>query len=254
MLASLIAALVALAAAAPAQTAQPAATASADTAPKLDPATKQAALKLASILYSEESQVSLAERVVDTQLAPTFRADENFKVLEREYPGFTDDVLRQLKPALVRFTRSSLPEYHDRVATLLGSVLSKEDIEDLSAFYVTPTGKKLLAGMAENGTLETVLAETTKDPEKPTSLAALAKDHDAAVAKVAKSMDASDQAALREFSNKPYYFQLALLGPAMRKLEQDFANEPAPEFEKQIGTIMETTAARFKAAKEAGAK
>ena len=252
MLAPLIAVLVALAGAAAPQQASPAA--SAGSAAKVDPATKQAALKLASVFYSEASQVSMAERVVDTQIGPTFRGDENFQALEREYPGFTEAVLKQLKPALVRFTKSSLPEYHDRVASLLGSALSMHDIEDLTAFYLTPTGRKLLAQMAENVTLEAVLAEAAKDPDKPTTLSALAKDHQAAVAKVAKSMDATDQAALRDFASKPYFFQLALLAPAMRKIEQDFTNEPAPELEKEIGTIIESTAAKFRAAKEVGAK
>jgi hypothetical protein len=38
------------------------------------------------------------------------------------------------------------------------------------------------------------------------------------------------------------------MGPAMRKLEQDFMNEPAPEFEAEIEAIVKATFARFEAA------
>jgi len=44
--------------------------------------------------------------------------------------------------------------------------------------------------------------------------------------------------------------RVAALGPAIRKREQEFANEPAPEFEAEIDAIMTATLIKFKAAKK----
>ena len=78
----------------------------------------------------------------------------------------------------------------------------------------------------------------------------MAADHKASAEATKKLVDESDHAALREFAGKPYFTRVALMGPAMRKLEQDFSNEPAPEFEAEIEAIMTATVAKFEAAKK----
>ena len=215
-----------------------------------DPAAKAAALKLAAVLFSEASQVAVAEKLVDSEIGPAFRSNEDFKTLEAEYPGFTDAVIMEMKPALVRFTRQALPGYHDRVANLIASRLEAAEITDLTQFYLTPTGQKLLKGMQQNVTTGTMLAEAMNDPDKPTSYSAVAADHKAASAATTKLIDDSDRAQLIEFVKKPYFAKVAALGPAMRKLEQDFTNEPAPELEAEIEAIMKATVARFEAERE----
>jgi hypothetical protein len=53
-----------------------------------------------------------------------------------------------------------------------------------------------------------------------------------------------------EFGRKPYFTKVAALGPAMRKVEQDFSNEPAPEFDAEVEAIVNATFARFEAKKK----
>jgi hypothetical protein len=215
-----------------------------------DPAGKTAALRLASLLYSEESQMRMAAQIADKELAPAFRANDDLKELDSKYPGFTEEVIRQLKPAFLRFTKGQLPSYQERMARLVADRLNAEEIEDLTKFYLTPTGKKLLNGMQQNATAGTTIKESLTDPEKPTSYAAVVADHAAAQDATRKLVDESDKAALVEFAGKPYFTSVAALGPALRKLEQDFANEPAPEFEAEIEAIMTATLTKFEAARK----
>ena len=216
----------------------------------VDLAAKAAARRLAGILYSEQSQVATAERIADGDLSTAFRTNPDLQVLDKEYPGFTDAVLKELKPALVRFTVKELPAYHDRVAGLIASRLNAAEIEDLTAFYRTPTGQKVLKGMQQHATVGATLGEIVADPDKPTSFAAVAADHKASADATKKLIDESDHPTLREFAKKPYCTRVAMLGPAMRKLEQDFSNEPAPEFEAEIEAIMTATFAKFEAGKK----
>jgi hypothetical protein len=213
----------------------------------VDQTPKQAALRLAAILYAEESQVAIAERMADTEIASVFRRDPNFQEIEAEFPGFTDAVLKEMKPALVRFTRQSIPSYHDRIATLIASRLTVAEIVDLTKFYQTPTGQKLVKGMQANVTTQAMIGEIVKDPDAPTSYSAIAEDHKAATDATKKLIDSSDTPALMEFAKKPYFTKVAALGPAMRKLEQDFSNEPAPEFDAEVEAIVNATFARFEA-------
>jgi len=215
-----------------------------------DPAAKAAALRLASLLYSEDSQMRMAGQIADNELAPAFRANDDLKKLDSQYPGFTEEVIKQLKPAFLRFTKDQLPSYQGRIALLIAGRLNAEEIEDLTKFYLTPTGQKLLNGMQQNATAGTTIKESLTDPDKPTSYAAVVADHKAAQGATRKLVDESDKAALVDFARKPYFTRVAALGPAMRKLEQDFANEPAPEFEAEIEAIMTATLAKFEAAKK----
>ena len=220
---------------------------------KVDSAASEAALKLAQLLYSEESQIAMVERMVDTDMALSFKSDEDFKELEAEYPGFTDAVLAELKPALVRFTKRELPSYHRRVADLFASRLSASEIADVTQFYMTPVGRKVLQGMQDNVSIKSMLDEVATDPDRPTSYSAITADHAAAVEATKKVVDKGDEAAFLELVRKPYFTRLAALGPAMRKLEQDLTNEPAPEFEAEVQAIVKATLARFTAATEAQA-
>ena len=215
-----------------------------------DPAGRAAALRLASLLYSEDSQMRMAEQIADNELAPAFRANDDLKTLDSKYPGLTEEFIKQLKPAFLRFTKGQLPSYQERIARLISERLNAEEIEDVTKFYLTPTGKKLLNGMQQNATAGTTIKESLTDPDKPTSYAAVVADHKVAQDATRKLVDESDKAALVEFAGKPYFTRVAALGPAMRKLEQDFANEPAPEFEAEIDAIMTATLAKFEAAKK----
>ena len=215
-------------------------------APDPGPA-RDAALRLARIVLPERDQVAAALRMVDSDLAPAFRGNDDFKALEADFPGFTDTVLAELKPALARFTRRELPAYHARVAELFASRLDTAEIDDLAAFYQTPTGQKMIRGMHENLTARATVGEVMTDPDKPTSYSAIAKDHQDAAEVTTKLIDRSDEPALLEFAKKPYFTRLAALGPALRKLEQDFTNEPSPQFEAEVEAIIKATIAKFEA-------
>ena len=210
-----------------------------------DRATAEVALKLARILSPDEAQVAAAVRMIDTSMGPAFRADPDFQALEAEYPGLLDAILAELRPAIERFTRSELPAYHQKVADLLSSRFTRAEIEDITQFYLTPTGQKLVTGMAANADAGAMMSEIIADPDKPTSYSAIAKDHGTAAEATLKQVDKSDEGALLELAAKPYFAKLAALGPAMRKLDQDFSNEPAPAFEAEVGAIIEAVIARF---------
>jgi hypothetical protein len=215
-----------------------------------DQTAKNAALRLAAILYSEESQVAIAERIADTEITSVFRRDPNFQEIEADFPGFTEAVLKEMKPALVRFTKQSIPSYHDRIATLIASRLTAAEIIDLTKFYQTPTGQKLVKGMQANVTTQAMIGEIVKNPDAPTSYSAVSEDHKAATEATKKLIDSSDAPALMEFGRKPYFTKVAALGPAMCKVEQDFSNEPAPEFDAEVEAIVNATFARFEAKKK----
>lgn len=208
-------------------------------------ARKAAADSLARILYPEGQQIAAAERMVDKDMGAAFRSDADFLALEKEFPGLIEAVLNEVKPALARFTRNRLPEYHQRVAALLASHFSTPELEDIAKFYLTPTGQKIVRGMHENATGGAMLGEIMADPDKPTSLSAVASDHKTASQATKKLIDTSDEPALTELTKKPYFLRMATLGPKMRKLDLEFTNEPDPEFEAEVAAIFEAVIARF---------
>lgn len=202
------------------------------------------------ILSPEEHQIAAAERMVDNDMASAFRDDADFQAMEEEYPGLIEAVLKEMKPALLRFTRNGLPDHYKRVAALLATQFSAPELEDIAQFYLSPTGQKIIQGMHQNQSVGAVLAEVMADPDKPTSIAAVVSDQRATAEATKKLIDKGDEQALLELTKKPYFARLASLAPAMRKLDQELANEPAPEFEKEIEALVEATILRFEASKK----
>ena len=207
-------------------------------------------MKLARILFDEGRQVAATERLVDTEMAAAFSADPTFKELEEQYPGFLAALMKDMKPAMARHARTSLPRYHAELSKLLLDYFDAAEIEDLSRFYESPTGQKMLTGMSQNMSAQATITEAATDPDKPTSFSAVEQDHKASAKKVIALLDASDDAAIQEFGKKPYFARVAVLGPAIRKIEQEVSNEPSPQLDAEIEKIMKAIVARYEAGKQ----
>ena len=211
---------------------------------------------LVRTLYPEERQLGMTDRLLDESVGPALKKDPNIAQMETDYPGIVEAMLAEARPLLRAYTTRVLPKYHGRMAALVASRMTSPEILDLTEFYRSPTGRKLVNAVNENIRLDASLAEIISNPDAPTSLEAVTKDHQAAAAKALKSVDSSDVNPLRELGRKPYFEKVRALGPAMRKLDQELMNEPDPEFDKVLEDAFKRALDRHMAAadKKSGAK
>jgi hypothetical protein len=213
---------------------------------KVAPSIKEAAtLALARHLFTEDTQVAAVERLFDTQIADSFRKERQVKALEARYPGFTAALLGELKPAFISHTRASVPKYQARVASLVASHLSEEDIQALSAFYESPSGRKIRMYTVANASTVVEISEPATGPENSPRYELRAKDDSAAATTAVETLDMADRIALLEFQKTPHYRRYVALEPAVRQLDREFAIETEPELSEKISAAFRATIARF---------
>jgi hypothetical protein len=215
-----------------------------------DAATMEAARRLSRLLNSEQQQVDAAVRLVDVSFIPAMAADESIKEFEAEYPGLLKRIGDDIKPVFARHTRQVLPRFVERYAAIYAADFSADELNDLYALYASPAGQRLLASMMTNVTMDSLAKEAVANPDSETSLTAIRADHDKSVKTALSQVSAEDKKVFAMLMTKPYYPRMLLVGPKLRKLEQDMINEPDPELDAEIEAAIEKSITEHIAAAE----
>lgn len=217
-----------------------------------DARTLEAARRLAKLVNPEQAQVDATLRMVDNSFIPAMSADEDVKAMEAEYPGLLRRIADDLKPVFIRHTRRILPAHIERYAEVYAANFSAEELDELYELYASPAGQRLVASMLENVSADSLLQEVVKDPDAPTSLAAVKADHDRARRAALKQVSDADKDAFAALIAKPYLSRMMALGPKLRKLEQELINEPDPALDAEIEQVIEKSITDFIAAADVG--
>lgn len=210
----------------------------------------EAARRLSRLLNSEQQQVDAAVRLVDVSFIPAMAADENIKEFEAEYPGLLKRIGEDIKPVFARHTRRILPQFVERYAAIYAADFSADEINELYALYASPAGQRLLATMMSNLTMDSLAKEAVANPDSETSLSAIRADHDRSVKTALTQVSAEDRKVFALLMTKPYFPRMLLVGPKLRKLEQDIINEPDPELDAEIESAIEKSITEHIAAAE----
>jgi hypothetical protein len=214
----------------------------------IDPKAMESARRLARLINQEQAQVDATLRMVDNSFIPALASSEDVKAMEAEYPGILRRIADDLKPVFVRYTRKVLPDYVERYAALYAADFSADEIDDLYKLYASPTGQRLIASMMNNASVETLLKEAVSDPDSKASLSAVQTDHDRSSAAALKQVTDEDKAAFAGLVAKPYFPKMIMIGPKLRKLEQDMINEPDPALDAEIEATLKKSVSAYIAA------
>jgi hypothetical protein len=214
----------------------------------VDPRAMDSARRLARLVNQEQPQVDATLRMVDTSFIPTLAANEDVKAMESEYPGILKKIAEDLKPIFVTYTRRILPDYIERYAAIYAADFSADEIDDLYKVYASPAGQRLIASMMNNASADSLLKEAVDAPESQSTLAAVKADHRRATAAALKQVSEEDKASFAEMMAKPYFYKMILVGPKLRKLEQDMINEPDASLDAEIERQLDKTIKGFIAA------
>jgi hypothetical protein len=153
--------------------------------------------------------------------------------LEKEKPGLIDAAVRGMRPVLKSVMARVENEYRPRKRALLARYITPSEAEDLTAFYRSPLGMKIVdqasRSMADASMLEGLGEEITsgKDlSEVQVTSAQVASDFDKAVRSTTGAMSEEELTELaRLAAEKPALLKLATIRSEMLALQTQIANE-----------------------------
>ncbi len=131
---------------------QPPATAGAEAAP-LDPA--------------YEALIGAMEAGVDQQaaydgllasVAREYAKVPEFAQIEAAKPGFIDAVIAAIRPTMIAYSERVRADYRPRMQAVLASHLTPAEARDVAEVYLSPPGRKMMAGVSRNVSADSVVS------------------------------------------------------------------------------------------------
>lgn len=210
-----------------------------------DQATLNAGIRLATVLNPEDLMVAAEKRGFEEELIPALRKHEDYVALEAKYPGIIDEVAMRMRPLLEEYGRASMPQRLQQMGLFFAQRFSRVELEDMLAFYTSPTGQRLIRAMFANASMQGIVDEAIADPEQQTSIDAVNQIFASSLNALPKALIESDRPVLRELMRKPWFARIRAVAPEMRQLQQQMINEPDPAFEGRLDQVITETIENF---------
>lgn len=234
----MLAAASGLAAAQPPASNAPAAAASGPSQPTKNAVVREDALELAQLLNPPGSLMAIAALTFDQAFDKGLGSGEEIEKLEKDHPGMVAELRRVTKEATLADLKADMPAIHRRYARFFASSFTPDELAELTAFYRSPTGVKIIEAKFANIDTSDMVNRIADDPEAKMTADDVEAINDGAVAGVWKGMSASDIVALMSFGTRPVAKKLKSAAPQIAQIEAEIANEPDPELDAAIDDAM----------------
>lgn len=224
----------------------------AQTAPMPVPSTQQAvprpaALTLARLLNSETMIIGPADapdkaiRVMGEMVAQ----NADVQAMETRHPGITRAIGDAMMPIAVRSMRERLPELWRRQALVYGARFTDSELETLSVFYGSPTGRKILDTMQKAMGHKAMVAEAAASPDFRFGVQSVQKDKEAAAQIMVKALDDGDMMVLAMLQKTGLVDRIKAVGTETQANALAWYDEQTPWEEAETEKALAGVMARF---------
>jgi hypothetical protein len=170
---------------------------------------------------------------VSAVIAREYAQVPEIAAMEKEKPGLIDAVVRAMRPVVEGVMARVEDDYRPRKKALLARYITPDEAEDLTAFYRSPLGMRIVdhasRSMAEASALEGLGQEIAagKDiSEVEVTREQVTRDFDKAVRSTSDALSEADLAELaRLAAEQPALLKLATIRGEMLGLQTVMANE-----------------------------
>ena len=220
--------------AAQAATAQPA-----SQAPAVAPQPANA-MQLARLLNPEDSIVAASDRAFKTGFEAALAKDEETGGMMKEHPALLEAIYAGTLPVVRKHVAASMPRLHRRSADFYAGRFTPTEIDQLIAFYGSPTGRKMVAGLYAGMDMGKIVDAIGPEGKDPLTGDAMKGVIGSAAFGVLPSFDQPDWKAFSEFTKSPLFLKVRAATPDMLKMTAELANEPNPEMDAELEQVIST--------------
>jgi len=198
-----------------------------------------AALRLSRILNPADKIVELGMKGFDAGVnAELKKKPEDAAVYDRN-PGLLDAILASGRPVMRSHIMAGIPVQQQRFAQFYAAKFTPDEIDQLIAFYSTPTGTKVVDAMYVGGDFSDVIDAMDKG-SGAMSAAAVEKMNSSAAAQLPDKFDADDWKAMFAFAATPAHAKLERIAPEFNQLVAEVGNAPDPTLESEMNAAIES--------------
>ena len=202
------------------------------------------ATRLVEIVNPEAAMVAAGVRAFVDALKAELSSSPDYQSLEGEYPGISKAVIDAGAAVVKQDLTDELPAGRRRYAAFYDSHFTTAEIAELTKFYASPAGQRLVAAKFANLNIG-ALAADDPNPDAPITQDQIRDLNRSASQAVVSGMSGDDLAALMEFSKQPVFQKLTAKRGAIEQIEAEIANEPDPELDKKLEVAISLTVEQY---------
>ena len=205
----------------------------------------QRALALSKLLVPEDLAVQALTVIVRRDVPPVLRADEGIRTLEARYPGIVDAMIAAAIPELVKQTVKTIPLQQAKVEALLSAKMSPAEIETAYAFYVGPTGQKVIRDQFLGFDAGPMIKEAIASERGTISPALIEAAQNEGATTTTNRMTPEDEKVLLKLMDTSAFLKIKVLGPEIQRVTAEVSDRPDPEGEARVEALMKEALEKF---------
>lgn len=196
------------------------------------------ALELADLLNGERVTRAQAIKFFQVTVPEQMRAQPEYRALEAKYPGVIEHVVGRMQPVVTDLMLKRMPRLLERSAAVYTARFTPAEVEQILAFYRSPTGAWVVATIAQGTDLSAMLKIKINDP----SSAIRAEDvtqstRGASFPALVIGLTPERQRVIAAFGATSAGRKLPAANAEMAQIAAAFANESAAE-DDQVGKVV----------------
>lgn len=172
------------------------------TAPRPDTA-RERALQIARLLNDPILTEKTATGQFVQGIADSAKTDPQAAVVERMYPGFFKEFGQAMLPFLSNLIRTQLPVLWERQADFYVKNFTLAELDQILAFYSSPTGRKLIVLMNEHFDIDAMSAGVDFAAGDKLTVESMDAGVNGGISKVVAGLTPADRKALLEMTATP---------------------------------------------------
>lgn len=226
-------------------------TAPAKGAVSIDPQSIAAATELTEVIFAAQDVQRQLNSLVDGLLQQMAASDADLKQFMAAHPAMTSELKAAWLPIFTRVVADTQPKMKREIAELYASNLPADEIREVTTFFKTPVGQRVLTGVQSNMTLSNATAELAQGALSDSktipdvSQATLVKDRRAAAVRSVASLSASDLQAVAAASARPGMQKVVALNKQRGAIEAKWFNYSDPAAEQEVEKVTEAVLSRY---------
>ena len=197
------------------------------------------ALRLSRLVNSSDKMLELGMRGFEGGIQAELKRKPEEAAIYARNPGLLDAILAAARPVMRKHLLAVIPQHQQRFAGFYAGNFTPEEIDQLIAFYSSPTGAKVIDAMYAGMDVGKIVAAAGTTPESPLTARQVGEFNNSAAATLPDKFDAEDWKAMFIFAASPVRAKLQRLSPALNQLVADVENEPDPAFDADLDKAIE---------------
>ena len=205
----------------------------------------EGALRLSQLVNPEKLILAAGDRAFAAGFQGSLAQDEETAALFEEHPKLLEAIMERALPVVRKHVSASLPALQDAAARFYAEKFTPAEIDQLLAFYGSPTGSKFIAGTYAGLDMSKMANAMGPDGTKAMPAETLRSMTASAAIGVLPDLDENDWKRFTEFVGTPVFAKLRGVGPDMLKLMTDIANKPNPALDAEIEEVVKQVAGEY---------